>query len=190
MFDGVNHTIRVSKLSYQSIELAINSTPSTLSLNVNEEGEVDLNDDGTNDIAVKYEGVEGTRGVLTIREVMLAVKPIPKPEAPPAEIEAPAPAPAAEKAKGYAWAYFIIAVIVLALAGGIGFVFYEIERSHKMLEQEKKQGFVEEESLDELQGYAQRTYDQGYTKEQIKQALLKEGWSQNTVNRVISHIKE
>ncbi|GAG16976.1 unnamed protein product, partial [marine sediment metagenome] len=79
----------------------------------------------------------------------------------------------------------IIIVIVLAIFGGIGFVFYEMKRSHGALQQEKQQSTLQDQSFTRLQSYVKQTLEQGYTKEQIRQRLLNEGWSLNTVNQVL-----
>jgi hypothetical protein len=194
-FNGVQHIIRITRLRFQLIELTISSTPSSLTLNVDDEGEVDLNDDGANDISILYEGVTGNRGVVTISQAA-APPPPPAPTPPPvapaptqppvAPPPAPPPPPEPEApAPSFPWAVvIIITAIVLIIFGGIGFVIYEMKRSHTSLQQEKQQRTLEDQSLTRLQSYVQQTLQQGYTKEQIRQTLLREGWQKNIVNKV------
>ncbi|MBW2996230.1 hypothetical protein KY332_02910 [Candidatus Woesearchaeota archaeon] len=87
--------------------------------------------------------------------------------------------------KGRAWIYIIITIIVLGLAGGLGFVIYERERAHKSLQQEKQQPKLEDQSFIRLQSYVKQTLDQGYTREQIRAVLLREGWSQSVINKAL-----
>jgi hypothetical protein len=190
-FNGAEHTIRVARLRFEYIELLISSTPSTLTLNVTEEGEVDLDDDGVNDIAVLYEGVQGNRGVVKIRqlEVQPIVTPEPEPEPSPEPELTPEPEPEPEseapEPAGFPWAAVIITIVILGILGGIGFVFYEMKRSHGALQQEKGQKTIEDQSIVRLQSYVRQTLQQGYNKDQIRQTLLNEGWSQNTINKVL-----
>ena len=180
-FNGVQHTIRAQRLTYDFVKLTIASTPSELMLNVSQEGEVDLNDDNVNDIAVKYEGVEGNTGVISIRGVVIKVPPAPVEPIAPAPVEAPA----VPEERGYGWVYVMIAIIVLALGGGVGFVFYEREKAHSALHEERKQKTLGDESFVRLQSYVRQTLQLGYTKEQIRNRLLEEGWSQNIVEQVL-----
>ena len=84
--------------------------------------------------------------------------------------------------------YIIIALVVGGL--GFGFVFYEIEHSRKHLESEKTMHHkeVHPNTYANLESYIRRTLDMGYTRNQIKQTLIKEGWSQQILNNVFSRI--
>jgi hypothetical protein len=199
-FDGAEHTIRVARLTYQSIELLISSTPSTLTLNVNDTGEVDLDDDGITDISILYQGVAGNKGVISIDKIAQPAPPVtqqPTPVPPPVVTQPPAPMPvfppqlpAAEPAeeapaeRGFPWVIVII-IAITGILGGIGFVFYEMKRSHGALQQEKQQKTVEDQTLMRLQSYVRQTLEQGYTKEQIRQTLANEGWSPAIISRVL-----
>ncbi|MBW2981256.1 hypothetical protein KY343_00105 [Candidatus Woesearchaeota archaeon] len=191
-FDGVEHTIRVARLSYQIIELLINSTPLTLNLNVNDTGEVDLNDDGTNDISILYEGVQANYGVIIISQLAPPASPVITPPIVPEPLPsetAPLPSPEPEVGAlapvGFPWTGILITIIIIGILGGIGFVFYEIKRSHGSLQQEKTQRGLDQQSFMRLQSYVKQTLEQGYTKEQIRQTLLNEGWPSNLINKVI-----
>jgi len=74
--------------------------------------------------------------------------------------------------------YIIIAIVVAGL--GFGFVFYEIEHSRKHLESEKTMHHeeVHPNTYANLESYIRKTLEIGYTSNQIRQTLLKEGWSQ------------
>ena len=87
--------------------------------------------------------------------------------------------------RSYTWAYIILIIIILGILGGAGFVLYERERAHGALHQEKQQKTLDQQSFTRLQSYAKQMLEQGYAKNQIKQELLREGWSPNVVNRVI-----
>jgi hypothetical protein len=79
----------------------------------------------------------------------------------------------------------LVLLLVVIVAGGLGFVFYEWEKSHKKLTQEKTGKKLEDPSLQRLKSYVQMTLSEGYTKPQIRLALQKEGWSQDIINQVL-----
>jgi hypothetical protein len=79
----------------------------------------------------------------------------------------------------------LVLLLVVIVAGGLGFVFYEWERSRKSLTKEKTGKKLEDQSLQRLKSYVQMTLGEGYTKPQIRQALQKEGWSQDIINQVL-----
>ncbi len=187
-FNGAQHTIRVARLRFQSVELLISSTPSTLNLNVDDEGEVDLDDDGITDIAILYNGVEEKRGVVIIRQLASAAT-VPQPiSTPEPVVEEPTPElidVVPEPGGASSLSIIITIIVILGILGGIGFVFYEMKRSHGALQQEKQQKTLEDQSFMRLQSYVKQTLEQGYTKNQIRKALLNEGWSQNIINKVL-----
>jgi SOS response regulatory protein OraA/RecX len=80
---------------------------------------------------------------------------------------------------------------VLILLGGFGFVFYEVEHSRRNLEAEKTthHALVGESTYANLESYIRRTLDMGYSRQQIMQAMLQEGWSQAIINKVFSRIR-
>jgi len=80
---------------------------------------------------------------------------------------------------------WLIMFLVILGAAGIGFVFYEWEKSHKKLRTEMKGKTLEDKSLERLKSYARQTMAEGYTENQVRQALLKEGWSQQIVNQAL-----
>ena len=90
-----------------------------------------------------------------------------------------------EETGGLGWVYIIIALIVLGGLGGLGFIIFEKKRAHLSLHQEKQHHKLEDQSMQRLQSYVKQTLEQGYTKAQVKQALLNEGWSPRLVNNVI-----
>ena len=93
-----------------------------------------------------------------------------------------------EKERSFVWAYIVLSIIVLSILGGLGFVFYERRRSHSVLNQEKQQSSLEQQSMIRLQSYVRQTLQQGYTQEQVIQSLLREGWSQNIINKTIKGV--
>ena len=103
-------------------------------------------------------------------------------------VEIPAPVIPPEK-PSYLWLYILITLIVLAILGGIGFVFYEKERAHKVLHEEKKQTTLEENSLNRLQSYINQTLEEGYTEAQIRQRLVSEGWNMKVLNDIFKKVK-
>ena len=48
---------------------------------------------------------------------------------------------------------------------------------------------LHENTYANLESYARRTMQMGYTKEQIRQALITEGWSPQITNEVLNRIK-
>jgi len=86
---------------------------------------------------------------------------------------------------GSSLTFFIIAMIIIVILGGAGFVFYEIEKAGKALELERQQQTIDPVTISRLQSYAKQMLEQGYTKEQIKQELLREGWSRKVIRRIV-----
>ena len=74
-----------------------------------------------------------------------------------------------------------IALGVIILITGASFLIYK--------EIKKPRPKKEVEVTPELKSYIQSTLAQGYTKEQIKQALIKQGWGENTVNNALGIAK-
>ena len=119
---------------------------------------------------------------------------VPEPviEAPPV-IDTAEPTPEAEmqeeETKSRSWIVYTILFIIVF--GGIGFAFYEIQKSRKHVEAEKQ---MHHEKLDErtytnLENYARNTMQMGYTKEQIRKAMISEGWNPDIANEVLSRIR-
>lgn len=79
----------------------------------------------------------------------------------------------------------LILLLIVVIAGGLGFVFYEWEKSRRKLMQEMAGKKIEEPSLKRLRSYIEQTQQEGYTKEQIRQALLREGWSPSIIKQVL-----
>ncbi|MEE9525532.1 MAG: hypothetical protein V3V78_02895, partial [Candidatus Woesearchaeota archaeon] len=118
-------------------------------------------------------------------ETITCIIPEPEPEStlPPVE-EVPLVFEEA-KPKGTALIYIIISVVALGLAVGAGFVFYERERAHTALQHEKSQPVIKDESLIKLQSYVNQMLEQRYSRVQIREALIKEGWKLRVVNQVM-----
>jgi len=192
-FKGAEHTIRITRLTYQNIELTISSTPSELNLNINDTGEVDLDDDGNTDISIIYQGVQENKGVIVMDQLeqppavqQPTSQPETEPETEPQSLvdtiqESEPEAPSSR----FPWAAVVITIVILGILGGIGFVYYEMKTSHIYLKQEKAHGSLNQQSYARLQSYVKQTLEQGYTKAQIRQTLINEGWNQNTVNQVL-----
>jgi uncharacterized repeat protein (TIGR01451 family) len=58
-FGGENHTIKVTDVLNDSVILTISSTPYNITLAIGETRNVDMNGDGTNDLAIKFTGISG-----------------------------------------------------------------------------------------------------------------------------------
>ena len=91
-----------------------------------------------------------------------------------------------EPEKSLAWLLYVIIGIVIA--GGIGFVIYEKERSHKSLQTEMKQPQIQQKSYQNLRDYVKNTKKVGYTNQQIRQELLKEGWSPKILKNIFAKL--
>lgn len=97
----------------------------------------------------------------------------------------PAYTPPEEEKRFTMISYIIIAVIAAAVFGGLGFVVYEAKRSHKALKREMKQKQISEDSFANLRNYVKQMLDGGYSKEQIRAALMQEGWQQRIISDVL-----
>ena len=91
---------------------------------------------------------------------------------------------APEENTNYFWIYLTLALIILGV-GGAGFVFY---KKHKALDLEKQQTMLKDPSLQRLEDYIKKTLVMGYTKEQIRNALLRRGWKEEIVDYMFRKI--
>ena len=106
-------------------------------------------------------------------------------------IEEEEPTPEVEKEpepKEFPW---LMVILIVVLAGGFGVVFYEIEKSRKHTEGEKQMHHkeVHPNTYANLESYIKRTIDMGYSRAQIRQKLLQEGWSVQILNQVFPRIR-
>jgi len=95
-------------------------------------------------------------------------------------------APAVEKPiaeKSYAWLYALLMIII---AGGISFAIYEVERAHKSTKSEKQQNKLNAESRQKLEDYIRKTLAEGFSKEEVRDRLLKEGWSKYLIDDILN----
>ena len=92
-----------------------------------------------------------------------------------------------EPEKEFQWMWVILIFII---AGGFGVVFYEIERSRGHLEKEKTMHHkeVHPNTYANLENYIRRTLEMGYTRPQVRQALIKEGWSPQILNKIFPRV--
>ena len=77
----------------------------------------------------------------------------------------------------------------MAVVLGIGFVLFEVKKSKQNLDIEKTGKTADNKTYKQLESYIRQTKEQGYNEGQIKQVLLKEGWSQNIVNQVFGRLR-
>ncbi len=64
--DGANHTITFTDVSDESVTLKIQSTPQTLTLNVGDSKQVDLNSDGSADVKVTLDSITNGAAAVTL----------------------------------------------------------------------------------------------------------------------------
>jgi hypothetical protein len=83
----------------------------------------------------------------------------------------------------------IMAVIglIILLGGSAAFVFYEMSKSKQKLDAEKKKETIPDDVYNSLKSYMLQMQEQGYTKEQIKLALLKEGWTADKIEKIFGN---
>ncbi|MEA3515198.1 MAG: PGF-pre-PGF domain-containing protein [Nanoarchaeota archaeon] len=86
---------------------------------------------------------------------------------------------------GISWIYIVVAAIVLLIiaGAGIGFVFYE-KAKKKSLREKLQLKKLKEESMEQLHNYAWEMMQQGYSKDQIREILLKEGWDESILDEL------
>lgn len=185
LFGGKTYSIYVSRMTYRNIELDLDSK--NLDIGENQETIVDLNNDGRDDLAVRYKGVRGNVGILSLKLLSqpapVVTPPPPQPVQPPAEVPAPTPAP---EPSSNLWLIILLIIIAVILIGGsIGWLFYERNKTHAAYKEEQKQEKLKQESLKNLGNYVKQTMAGGYTKEQVKQALKKEGWSDSIIDQTM-----
>ena len=86
---------------------------------------------------------------------------------------------------GVSWRYIVVvAIVLLIIAGaGIGFVFYE-KAKKKSLRGKLQLKKLKEESMEQLHNYVWEMMQQGYSKEKIREILLKEGWDESILDEL------
>ncbi len=111
LFWGQNHSIKVIEISetspgMYSIIIEIKSEPITLTLDIGETKQVDLNQDGINDISVIFESMEEGKVILNVNELV--------------SIETPGPE--SSKAKNLTWLWLGICIVLVAVFAVIAIV--------------------------------------------------------------------
>jgi len=96
------------------------------------------------------------------------------------QIEEPTP----EK-RSYMWFIFIF---ISLFALGAGVLYYKLDKSKSNLAQEKQSSKLDKDSSEKLRDYVKNMVAYGYSTEQIKQLLLKEGWNQAILSGIFKEI--
>ena len=89
---------------------------------------------------------------------------------------------APEEKPTYLWIYIVVLVII-GLGGGVGVVLYEKE--HKVRERQRIQ-----DRLTRMQDYIITNLAKGYSKEQLRSILLKNGWKEEMVDYVFKRLED
>ena len=108
---GSSHSAKVLDITTDSVTIEVASTPSQLTLNVGETGEVDLNDDGTNDLSVTLRAITTGKADLVFK-VLAAAAPSEQPsgETPGIEI-----GEEVQPSRAWLWIVLIVVAVVLVI---------------------------------------------------------------------------
>ena len=85
-FGGAYHTIKVTKIGTDYINLEVASDPVTVTLNLLESKKLDLDDDNYYDLYVKLNEIKNSKAYLTVKSIHEIITPV---VTPPAEEETP-----------------------------------------------------------------------------------------------------
>ena len=77
----------------------------------------------------------------------------------------------------------ILVFAVLGFFAGIGFVVFELAKSHHAVHAEKSVGRLKEESMKNLRRYIKTTLGEGYKEPDIRKGLINEGWPKEIVDK-------
>jgi len=135
-FDGTTqHTIRVNEVTETSAKITVSSDPIEVTLNIGESKEVDINNDGTNDIKVTLDSITSGKASFTLTKLAGAaiVEQEEQEEAESSEcgndqceagenyINCPsdceAPTPDEEPKASLTWLWILIGIIIVAIVG-------------------------------------------------------------------------
>jgi hypothetical protein len=68
-FAGENHTLKVASVTDTSVTLTIASMPYNVTLSIGEIGKIDLNNDGTDDLAITLDRIRGSMADMTFAKI-------------------------------------------------------------------------------------------------------------------------
>lgn len=91
--------------------------------------------------------------------------------------------PQIEEESGFSWWYILLLIILLLILMGLGFVYYE----YLIAKKESGENYVDDPVLDK---YVRDTLKKGFTKDEIRAALIKKGWSRQKINDYFFHHPE
>ncbi len=119
-FDGVTqHTVTFMTVTADSATLKIESTPVTITLNVGETKDVDVNADGTNDMSVKLNAIVNSVADVTIKKIEEGAAKVVAEEETARGVEPTVTTPV--EGAGLAWLWWLIGIIVVV---GLGYYFF------------------------------------------------------------------
>jgi len=84
---GQSHTLTVTSVAEDSVEMLIESEPIRLTLKIGDTKEVDVNGDGRNDIVSSIKYITNGKAVLYLKEIVEEVQPLPPQFVPPDAIK-------------------------------------------------------------------------------------------------------
>ena len=109
---GGSHSAKVLDITEDSVTIEVSSDPQTLTLTTGETKEVDLTDDGTNDLAITLRTITDGKADLVFKSLEVI--------APPAEGEAPGVVTGEEAGPGYTWLWVVLVVVVVLVLLWLG----------------------------------------------------------------------
>ncbi len=184
-FNGQTYSIKFKRADSGAADFSIGNQQ--LSISVNARKGIDLDGDGNNDILVGVSKILGVKTTIQIQQIKLYVPPKPYLEKEPEPIvevaeekEEKKPEPVIEipqplQKPSISWPllYAVIIAVIVAML-----VLHEVreKRLHR--------------HVNMLQGYVDRAFHHGYSKDQIHMAAKLKGWSKKVVNRAIKNFEK
>ena len=127
-FAGENHSIKVVQVTNTTVTLTIASTPYNITLSIGETKNIDLDGDGTNDLAITLNSISNLVANLTFKSLVPAAVPAPAETTPPTPSTPEAPtvtgaALTAPAAAPFDWTPIIAGAAVLIIAAGGAYLY-------------------------------------------------------------------
>jgi len=181
---GVSHKLRVLRIFDNSVEFEILS-PINLTLTTGETKQVDVNENGVNDLEITLNSIIGSKVDISVKKLVEEVAPAtPAPTKPAEEVKEEEPsqptAPPAEKEVLFNSQTIMTIAIVVAIL---------ISFAATLIAKRKKYVAPAVTAEEKLEGYVGRQLAIGRTEFYLRQKLLDVGWKEETINRLFDELR-